>query len=129
LDSGGRGGLSLTPQVGPLVFGRRQVVGGRVEPAMVPDGDPVGRRDLNFLDRAPAGPPVDEPAGTGRAGRSAAGAGTVVETRQDRVAPAGPSACIRRQVRSRPTDTPCARYADRHGPHVLALTLSSDIRQ
>ena len=58
--SGGLDRLSLLTPVCPLVLGRRQVVGGRVEPAMVPEVDPVGRGELDLLDRAPALPAVDE---------------------------------------------------------------------
>ena len=58
--SGGLDRLSLLTPVCPLVLGRRQVVGRRVEPSVVPEGDPVGGGELDLLDRAPAGSAMDE---------------------------------------------------------------------
>ncbi len=60
MGSGGLDRLSLLTPVCPLVLGRRQVVGRRVQPSVVPEGDPVGGGELDLLDRAPAGSAMDE---------------------------------------------------------------------
>ncbi len=46
--------------VGCLELRRRQVAAGLVEPAGVPEVDPLGRRQLDLLDRPAGFPPFDE---------------------------------------------------------------------